>query len=135
MNDRNQWDDRNQRRDHDHDQTRNQDRQSFGGYSGSDKYRQQSQQDWNRPERGQHQQDWSNQQQQRSPGSGGRQQGGWHDDDGRSGDYRGNEWRGERDWGNPGYGGQSQPQQREWRGSSERLSISRFLGRLRYPPR
>jgi len=23
----------------------------------------------------------------------------------------------------------------EWRGSSERLSISRFLGRLRYPPR
>jgi ubiquinone biosynthesis protein COQ9 len=23
----------------------------------------------------------------------------------------------------------------EWRGSSERLSVSRFLGRLRYPPR
>jgi ubiquinone biosynthesis protein COQ9 len=23
----------------------------------------------------------------------------------------------------------------EWRGSSDRLSLSRFLGRLRYPPR
>ena len=65
----------------------------------------------------QQQQDWGDRQ--------GRQQGAWHDDDHRrSGDYSGNEWRGERDWGNPSYGGsQSQPQQREWRGSGQRSSF------------
>lgn len=74
---------------------------------GGDDYRQGSQQS---------QQDWGR-------GSG-RQQGGWNDDDDgrRQGSYRGNEWRGERDWGSPSYGysgTQGQPQQREWRSSSQ----------------
>ncbi|HET9627888.1 MAG TPA: BON domain-containing protein, partial [Novosphingobium sp.] len=106
MNDRTPWDEPRQER------------------GGDDNRRnwQQNQQDWSRQQRDRFagqpggQQHWRQQQQD---WGGGRQQGGWSEDADRDewrrqGSYRGNEWRGERDWGNPGY---RQPQQREWQGS------------------
>ena len=120
MNDRTRWDDPRQERGGDDyrqgSQQSQQDwnRQGSGGqYSDRDRYGSQSggQQNWR-----QQQQDWGRQS--------GRQHGGWSDDDDwrRQGSYRGNEWRGERDWGSPSYGysgTQGQPQQREWRSSSQ----------------